>query len=79
MGNQCRFYPTCSHYAEESYDLHGFLKGTVLTIARLLKCQPWYKGTSLDPVPKRFAYQDMFLYKKTVDLYKKIKGIRINK
>jgi putative membrane protein insertion efficiency factor len=63
MGNQCRFSQTCSHYSEEAYQQHGFIKGTFLMIRRILKCNPWYKGTTLDSVPKRFAYKDMFGYK----------------
>lgn len=50
IGNQCRFYPTCSHYAEEALKTHGFLKGGYLTGRRLIKCHPWHPG-GLDPVP----------------------------
>lgn len=51
IGNQCRFYPSCSAYAEESFLKHGFLLGVYLTLARLIKCHPWHKG-GLDPVPE---------------------------
>lgn len=44
IGNVCRFYPSCSHYAEEALDKYGFLKGSYLTIKRLLRCGPWSKG-----------------------------------
>ena len=64
MGNQCRYHPTCSHYAEEAYEKHGFFKGTILTTYRILRCNPWCRGEALDEVPKRFAYRDMFGYKK---------------
>ncbi|MEX2962457.1 membrane protein insertion efficiency factor YidD [Microbulbifer sp. TYP-18] len=50
IGNQCRFYPTCSFYAEEALTTHGFLKGGYLTLRRLIKCHPWHPG-GLDPVP----------------------------
>ncbi len=50
MGSQCRFHPTCSNYAEESYRRFGFIKGTWLTVRRLLKCHPWHKG-GVDMVP----------------------------
>ncbi|MBL4589575.1 MAG: membrane protein insertion efficiency factor YidD [Alphaproteobacteria bacterium] len=73
MGNQCRFHPTCSHFAEEAYEMHGFLKGTLLTVIRIFKCNPWYKGQPLDPVPKRFAYKDLFLYKMLINAKKKMK------
>ncbi len=51
IGNQCRFYPTCSHYAEEAIGTHGLVKGGYLTLRRLLKCHPWHPG-GLDPVPE---------------------------
>jgi putative membrane protein insertion efficiency factor len=50
VGQCCRFYPTCSEYAIEAIDKHGFLKGGWLTIKRLVKCHPWYKG-GVDNVP----------------------------
>jgi putative membrane protein insertion efficiency factor len=51
IGNQCRFYPTCSHYAEEAISIYGLTKGSYLTLRRLLKCHPWHPG-GLDPVIK---------------------------
>jgi len=54
LGNQCRFYPTCSHYGEEAIKSHGALKGSWLTIKRLVKCQPWHQG-GFDPVPEPAA------------------------
>jgi len=50
VGNCCRFQPTCSEYAKEAYQKYGFMKGTYLTIRRLLRCHPWAKG-GYDPVP----------------------------
>jgi len=50
VGNQCRFYPTCSYYAEEALQEYGFLKGCYLTLIRLLKCHPWHPG-GIDFVP----------------------------
>ncbi|WP_163530837.1 membrane protein insertion efficiency factor YidD [Halobacillus ihumii] len=46
----CRFQPTCSEYSLESLRRFGLLKGTYLTIRRLLKCHPFHKG-GFDPVP----------------------------
>ncbi|WP_105102588.1 membrane protein insertion efficiency factor YidD [Microbulbifer pacificus] len=50
VGNQCRFYPTCSHYSEQAFETHGFCKGGYLTLLRLIKCHPWHPG-GLDYVP----------------------------
>ncbi len=50
IGNQCRFYPTCSHYAEEALKEHGALKGIWLAVKRIGRCHPWHEG-GFDPVP----------------------------
>lgn len=46
----CRFTPSCSQYAMEALKKHGAIKGTILTIKRLLRCHPW-GGSGYDPVP----------------------------
>ena len=50
MGNNCRFYPSCSSYAMEAIEIHGVFKGSYLAIRRLSKCHPWHEG-GVDPVP----------------------------
>ncbi len=50
IGRQCRFWPTCSHYGMEAIRIHGALRGSVLTVRRLLRCHPWSEG-GVDPVP----------------------------
>ena len=47
----CRFTPTCSAYAVQAITKHGALKGGWLTLRRLLRCNPFYKGDWYDPVP----------------------------
>ena len=50
LGNNCRFYPSCSTYAQEAIATHGVLKGFYLALRRLGKCHPWHEG-GIDPVP----------------------------
>jgi putative membrane protein insertion efficiency factor len=46
----CRFAPTCSEYATKALAQHGFVRGTGLTIRRLLRCHPFHPG-GYDPPP----------------------------
>ena len=48
----CRFTPTCSAYAIEAYTKRGFIIGTILTVWRILRCNPFCKG-GYDPVPEK--------------------------
>jgi putative membrane protein insertion efficiency factor len=50
VGNQCRFYPTCSEYAKAAIKHHGVVSGSWLAARRLLRCHPWHPGGA-DPVP----------------------------
>ena len=48
----CRHFPSCSNYALQAIEEHGTLKGSYLTVRRLLRCTPW--GTpGYDPVLKK--------------------------
>lgn len=46
----CRFTPTCSEYARQALLKHGPIKGTLLAVWRILRCNPW-GGSGYDPVP----------------------------
>jgi putative membrane protein insertion efficiency factor len=46
----CRFYPSCSAYADESFKRFGLFRGGALTAWRLMRCQPFSRG-GFDPVP----------------------------
>jgi len=46
----CKFYPSCSQYALESYQKLGFCRATYLSLMRLLKCNPFHPG-GVDAVP----------------------------
>ena len=48
--NLCKYIPTCSNYALEAINIYGALKGSYLTIKRILRCNPFSKG-GYDPVP----------------------------
>jgi hypothetical protein len=47
----CRFYPSCSAYAEEAVGRFGVLRGLRIALVRLLHCHPGYPG-GYDPIPK---------------------------
>jgi putative membrane protein insertion efficiency factor len=44
LGGQCRFYPSCSHYAEDAIRLRGAVRGSLLAAWRILRCNPFGKG-----------------------------------
>lgn len=46
----CRYYPSCSSYAREAVKLHGPFSGSILSIKRVLRCNP-FSGCGYDPVP----------------------------
>ena len=48
----CRFQPTCSHYAAESIESFGFVRGSAMAAWRILRCNPLNDG-GFDPVPER--------------------------
>lgn len=52
VGNQCRFSPSCSHYAIDAYKEFGFWKGSWLSLRRLIKCNPWHEG-GIDEIPQK--------------------------
>ncbi len=52
FGPTCRYYPSCSAYALGAVQTHGALKGSLLTVARLARCNPWSPG-GIDHVPMR--------------------------
>ncbi|MBR2957160.1 MAG: membrane protein insertion efficiency factor YidD, partial [Clostridia bacterium] len=48
----CRYYPTCSQYAVEAIEVHGLLKGGLLALRRLLRCNVLFAG-GYDLVPPK--------------------------
>lgn len=51
----CRFTPTCSAYAVKAVERFGIIKGTVLAVWRILRCNPFCKG-GYDDVPEEFSF-----------------------
>jgi uncharacterized protein len=57
LGGACKFYPSCSQYAQEAIALHGAKRGSWLALKRLGRCRPFTKG-GFDPVPdSRLGYE----------------------
>lgn len=52
LGQNCRFYPSCSCYAHQALTSHGLLKGSLLAVKRIVKCHPYHPG-GIDHVPER--------------------------
>lgn len=53
----CRFHPTCSAYALEAISRYGAIKGTTLSLKRILRCHPFHKDKTIkvDPVPDEIS------------------------
>jgi putative membrane protein insertion efficiency factor len=59
VGNVCRYYPSCSHYALDALNRHGALGGSALAAWRVLRCNPWSLG-GCDPVPEQAPWRGLF-------------------
>ena len=55
-GPRCRFLPTCSDYAEEAVKLHGPLRGILLIVFRLIRCN-FLAKQKVDPVPRKKKHE----------------------
>lgn len=51
LGNCCRFTPSCSEYCVQSIRRHGVIRGSWLSIKRILRCRP-FSSAGYDPVPE---------------------------
>ena len=50
---KCPYFPTCSQYGVDAISKHGAIKGGILTVWRIMRCNPFSKG-GVDPVPEEF-------------------------
>ena len=56
IGPSCRYFPTCSEYSIEALKTFGFIKGSFLSLKRILSCHPIKflgGGEGFDPVNKK--------------------------
>ena len=51
LGNNCRFYPTCSNYALQALKRYSTFYAIKIIIIRLVRCNPW-GGSGIDLLPK---------------------------
>ena len=51
---RCKYYPSCSRYAQIAVERFGFWRGGLLGALRLLRCRPWSDG-GIDDVPQRYS------------------------
>lgn len=72
LPKSCRYYPTCSTYMIDALQKFGLIKGLVMGISRILRCNPFIRG-GVDPVPDKFTifrnphpekYEDEIIAKK---------------
>jgi putative membrane protein insertion efficiency factor len=52
LGQNCRFYPSCSEYAADAIREYGAAKGSLMACKRVCKCHPWHPG-GIDLVPPK--------------------------
>jgi putative membrane protein insertion efficiency factor len=53
---KCKYIPTCSTYSLEAFRKFGAVRGLILTVWRILRCNPWSLG-GFDPVPDKFSFK----------------------
>ena len=54
LGNNCRYYPTCSNYAIDAIEKKGLIVGVRMSVIRVLRCNPW-GGSGVDIVCEKDA------------------------
>lgn len=57
LPHSCRFYPTCSEYSIEAIKKYGMIKGILLGLKRILRCNPFFTG-GYDPIPSKPRLRD---------------------
>jgi uncharacterized protein len=63
LGGQCRFYPTCSRYAEDAIRLHGAVRGVLMAAWRIARCGPFTRGgVDRVPAPRHVTQYDAVIH-----------------
>jgi uncharacterized protein len=59
-GDVCRYYPSCSSYGLQQIQQRGILRGSALTLFRIIRCNPWSKGgfDEVKPSGQRFEVSE---------------------
>ena len=52
LGPRCKYHPSCSSYLVQAITTHGIIKGIVLGILRIIRCNP-FSGGGFNPVPSK--------------------------
>jgi putative membrane protein insertion efficiency factor len=56
LPRRCKYHPTCSEYAVQAVRTEGVLRGLVLAVWRILRCNPWSHG-GFDPVEAQTIFR----------------------
>ena len=56
LPQRCKYHPSCSAYALQAIRTYGILRGVVLAVWRLLRCNPWSHG-GFDPVEQQRLFR----------------------
>ena len=62
----CKYYPTCSCYACTAIKRFGAVKGSILAVRRILRCNPWSMG-GIDHVPDKFTLKRQYFNYNSLD------------
>lgn len=65
--SKCRYTPSCSDFFIQSVKRFGVLKGSVMGLARILRCSRWFWG-GVDEVPEVWSWKQI---KDCYTIYKK--------
>jgi uncharacterized protein len=60
LGGNCRYYPSCSHYAQDAFAKHNTFYAFYLTLKRVLSCHPFSQKSFFDPVPLNSTEKSLY-------------------